>query len=166
MRNRFQILFLTLALVALGQAFWQHGRLPERVAAHFDGAGRANGWTSRNTQTGLHIATLLFMTALFQGLAQLQRRLPKELVNLPHRDFWLAPERAAATHAWVSEAVLAMGCAVMLFFIALFHLIYRANLVDPPRLTNAVWWLTSGLLVVIGAMIATVVARFARKPGR
>lgn len=164
MKNVLQVAFLALVLIALAQAFWQHDRLPERVAAHFDGAGRANGWMSRGTHTGLQVATILFMTALFQGIALLQPRLPKQYVNLPHRDFWLAPERAAATHARVSGAVLAIGCAVILFFIVLFHLVYQANLASPPRLPGTIWWLTAGLVTVTGANIAALVTHFARKP--
>jgi uncharacterized membrane protein len=159
-----QVVFLALVLTALTQVFWQHGHLPERVAAHFDGAGRANGWVARGTHTGLHVATILFMTVLFQGIALLPARLPREYVNLPHRDYWLAPERAAATHAWVAGMVLTLGCTVMLFFISLFRLVYLANLTDPPQLTGAVWWFAAGLLAMTGTVVAALVSRFARRP--
>jgi uncharacterized membrane protein len=159
-----QILFLALALTALGQAVWQHGHMPDRVAAHFNGSGQPDAWMTRGQQTAWHIVTILFLTAVFEGIALVQPRLPKEYVNSPHRDYWLAPARAATTHAWVSAMVLLMGCAVMLFFLALFHLLYRANLSPQPRLDATVWWLTGSLLVSIAATIIALTRRFSRPP--
>ena len=164
MKRPLQVLFLALVLAALAQVFWQHDRLPERVATHFNAAGQANGWMTRGQHAAWHVITLLFLAGLFQGIAWLQPRLPREYVNLPHREYWLAPERAAATHAWVAGAVLLLGCALMLFFIALFQLIYQANLSTPPRLNLAVWWLTGGLLTVLAGVMIVLLAKFGRKP--
>ncbi len=160
-----QVLFFALVLATLGQAIWQHDRLPDRVAAHFNGSGQPDGWMTRGQQTAWHVVTVLFLTAVFQGIALLQPRLPKEYVNLPHRDYWLAPERAAVTHAWVTGVVLRMGCAVLVFFLALFHLLYRANLSPTPRLDGTVWWLTGALLAAVATTLIAGVLRFRRPPG-
>src|SRR6185369_1501240 len=109
MKSPLQVVFLVLVAAALAQALWQHDRLPEKVAAHFNGAGRPDGWLSRGLHTAWHIGTILFLAALFQGMALLPARLPKEYINLPHRDHWLAPERAATTLAWITGTVLLMG---------------------------------------------------------
>lgn len=162
MKSRLQIAFFALVLATIAQAVWQHDRLPEKVASHFDGSGAPNGWMSRDTHTMLHVATVLFMAALFQGIVALNARLPKEYVNIPRRDYWLAPERAATTHAWLAEMVLALGCAVLLFFMALFRLIYRANLVPDPQLDLAIWYYTIALLVAVAVLIAVTLKRFGR----
>jgi uncharacterized membrane protein len=159
-----QIVFLALLTIAIGSAFWQHTHLPERVATHFNASGQANGWLARGTHTGLQIATLLFMTAVFQGIAALNRRLPKELINLPRRDYWLAPARAAATHEVITRFVLQLGCVVLAFFIALFHFVYRANFTSPPRLDLQIWWATGFLFAAAAIIVVRLVLRFARKP--
>lgn len=164
MKGPLQVLFLALVLAALTQVIWQYDGLPGKVATHFNATGQANGWMTRGQHTAWHVVTLLFLAGLFQGIAWLQPRLPREYVNLPHREYWLAPERAAATHAWVVGAVRLLGCAIMLFFIALFQLIYQANLSTPPRLSLAVWWLTGGLLAVLAGVLIVLLARFGRKP--
>lgn len=166
MPRSLQLLFFALLAIALGSTLWQHAHLPERVAAHFDATGRANGWLSREAHTALHGATLLFMTALFQGLAALNRRLPKELINLPHRDYWLAPERAAATHDAITATTLQLGCAVFTFFIVLFHFVYRANFVSPPQLDLRIWWTTGTLLIAVFAILARLLLRFRRPVGQ
>jgi len=159
-----QIVFFVLVLTAVGQALWQHDRLPPKVAAHFGTSGRADGWLARDTQTTWHIATVLFLAAIIQGVALVHARLPKEYINLPQRDYWLAPERAAATRDWITGAVLFIGCGLLVFFLVLFHLVYRANLDPTPRLSGAVWWLTGGLLGLIAGVTTTLLVKFRRKP--
>ncbi len=164
MKTRLQVVFALLVLAALGQALWQHGHLPATVATHFNGSGQANGWVSRGAHTALHLLTVLFIAALIQGIVTLAPRLPKELINIPHRDYWLAPERAAQVHAWIGGWVLFMGCALMGFFIGLFDLVYRANFMTPSRLDRGVWIYAAGLLVATATMVTALITRFTRKP--
>jgi uncharacterized membrane protein len=163
-KHSLQAVFFILVLLALSQAAWQHSRLPARVAIHFNAAGRPDGWAPREVQTTLHVGTILFMAALIEGLALIQARLPAKLINLPHRDYWLAAERAEATRAWLVGSVLAIGCALLAFFIGLFHLLYLANLAPAPRLTPEVWWLVGGLVGVVLASLGRLLARFGRRP--
>jgi len=163
-KQALQVAFFALVLTALAQALWQHGRMPDRVALHFNGSGWADGWGARRTHTALQIGTVLFLAAVIQGITLVHARLPKEFVNLPHRDLWLAPERAAASREWIAGAVLLIGCALLGFFIGLFHLVYRANLVPAPQLSGAVWWLAGGLAALVTVVIAALLVKFGRKP--
>jgi len=158
------VLFLLLALAVIAQAFWQHDHLPERVATHFNAAGQADGWMTRNNQTKAHIGLVFFIAAMIEGLARFSPRLPDGLVNLPHRDHWLAPERRAATHAWLAGLIRLIGCVLMLFFLALFHLVYRANLGGTPMLPAPAGLLVGALLATIGLLLAGGFLRFARPP--
>lgn len=159
-----QAAFLALVLAAWGQAVWQHGHLPPRVASHFNAAGKANGWMTRDAQLGWQVGTVTLIAVLLQGIVLLQPRLPRELVNVPNRDFWLSPERRAATDAWVSGVVLSIGCLVLLFFMALFHLVYQANLTPTPQLPAGLHPLSLLLLLASTGIIAATILRFARKP--
>lgn len=69
------------------------GALPQRVATHFGAGGAANGWMPRNgcTWTMLVVRTVLPLL-LFGALRQLPM-CAERYVNLPHRDYWLAPGR-------------------------------------------------------------------------
>lgn len=164
MKHPLQVVFLGLALLALGQAAWQHARLPDRVAIHFNATRRADAWAPRNAQTVLHVLTILFMAALTEGAVLFQARLPTRYVNLPHREYWLAPERAEASRTWLVGSGLAIGCALMIFFMGLFHLLYLANLSPVPRLTPEVWWLVGGLVIVIFASLVRLLTRFGPPP--
>ena len=88
-------LSIVLAVLAGGAiAAWYWPALPERVASHFDGAGRPNGWSSKESFVGLMLGMTVFHAALFLGIEQLVRRAPAKWINLPHKEEWLAPARA------------------------------------------------------------------------
>ena len=164
MQRGLQVIFLVLVLGAVAQGLWQHAHLPARVASHFDGAGRANGWMSRDAMLGWQLGTVLFIAALFEGIVALQPLLPAEFVNLPHRDYWLAPERRAATDAWISSLLRATGGLLMVFFMALFHSVYRVNLTGDRILTPNPGWLAAAVTLSVIVVIVATLARFARKP--
>ena len=164
MKRAPHVLFLVLVLAALAQGVWQHAYLPERVVSHFDGAGRANGWMSRDALLGWQLGTVLFIAALFEGIVALQPLLPAEFVNLPHRDYWLAPERRAATDAWISSLLRGTGCLLMVFFMALFHSVYRVNLTGDRILKPNPGWLAAAMTVSVLIVAVGTLARFARKP--
>ena len=157
------VAMLALVLLSLVQAAWQHGRLPATVASHFDGSGKVNGWMPRGTQTAWHLGTVLFMAAMFEGLVRLIARIPDEYINIPHRDYWLAPARRSATVARLGTLVRLTGCVVLLFFVGLFHQVYRVN-TGGSDITPAIALLSGVMLVVVLAILGATLFRFSRPP--
>ena len=96
MRRFFLPLFFALAIAVTATILATSGNLPERIASHFANGGAANGWMSRDAYVVivLAMATLLplFIVAM---MARLPRMNPRR-IRLPHRDYWLAPERRDA----------------------------------------------------------------------
>ncbi len=69
------IALLWFAPVALGIRYWQiWDRLPIRMASHFDAAGRANGWMTRDAARYFDLAFLLFLAATFSVVLYLVQR--------------------------------------------------------------------------------------------
>lgn len=70
--------------------------LPDRVPMHFDGAGNADSWGSRTE--ALVLWTVLGVVILGGGalLARYATGGDGTWLNLPHKDYWLAPERREA----------------------------------------------------------------------
>ncbi len=135
MRRILQWALAALVAAALAQAIWQQGHLPARVATHFDFSGRPNGWMSREVHLKYQTGLVVGLAAVMVGLGWLIPKLPGDLVNVPHRDRWLAPERREATYAWLANLLLVTACFLEAFFMALFNAMYRANLSPERRLT-------------------------------
>ncbi len=158
-------LVLTLALlaIALGHGGYYYPQLPKTVASHFDVVGRADGWSSKESLMVEHAATLLGSAAVFLSLGWLLRLVPRSMVSLPNKDYWLADDRKAATYATLNHQLLWFGCATLAFLLILFHLTVRANLDGPPELRGC-WWLLGCYLGFVAIWCVACIRRFARLP--
>ena len=121
-------LFLFVLLFAAGAASILHfaEELPELVAVHFDAAGRANGFMTRTgCRDFMLVSTLGIPLLIVLATTLLPRALPVSLINLPHRDYWLAP-------VFLSEQGLWFGCILVLFLAVVDGMLVKANAVSPP----------------------------------
>jgi uncharacterized membrane protein len=153
--------FFLLVLVAAGAFVWLTSvDLPPVVASHFGPGGAANGFMDKNTYTVLMLALVVGVPALVASSAQLVRVLPPQLINLPNRQYWLAPERRAATLEALASLTLRFAVALAVFLCFVHWLVIRANAVQPPRLPET--WLFVGLAVFGAATLAWLVMLFRR----
>ena len=139
-------------------------QLPERVAIHFGALGRANGWTGRD-QAAMFFEALTVVPVIFLVLATAMHVLPAGLFNLPHRDYWLAPERREETVATVSRQLIWMACLMTLFLAGIFWLTVIANRLAPPRLPMD--WFVLLLIAFLGSTAVwtiLLIARFSKIP--
>jgi uncharacterized membrane protein len=140
-------------------------QLPERVATHFGTDGAANGWMTRagHVQFTLAMGTALpaFILAIFAFI----RHSAGWGLNIPHKDYWLAPERKEQTFAFIRRQGIWFAAILIGFFTAIHHAILAANTHTPPALSLAdVGWFGSAYLVAMIAWIAIFLGRFFRKP--
>jgi hypothetical protein len=111
--------------------------LPARVASHFAGDGRPNGWQSlasyRVWMLAFGVLMPLFVTAT---IAWLPRRFPR-LVNVPHKDYWLEPARRHATLRAHATFGYGVGILAALFALGMHFAVVDANATAPPALPTA-----------------------------
>ena len=133
------ILTVLLATVVL-QTLYYYPQLPSTVASHFSSGGRPNGWSSKEGFFGIYLGVFALLLSTFLGLPVLLRRISPAWINLPNRDYWLAPERRDRTVAILGSEMLWFGNATIAFMIAVFELAIRANLPESVRLSEPVMW--------------------------
>lgn len=157
-------LFLTISpIVAAAHVGWYYAELPGRMASHFGPGGDANGWMSRSAFVGGYVGLIAAMAILYNGLTWVLPRLPASMINLPRRDYWLAPERRQRTLEDLGRQLARIGVAMVLFLMVVFHLCLRANLDGTFRLNPAVMILPlATFLATLALWLGQLVWRYAR----
>jgi tRNA A-37 threonylcarbamoyl transferase component Bud32/thioredoxin-like negative regulator of GroEL len=136
-------------------------QLPERPAVHFGFAGKPDRWMSRSGYLGWGAVFPLFFVGLFWLVSQFAKWCPA-LVNIPRKDYWLAPERCAQTATFLFRRLLWLASIETVFFGALHGLVVAANRQTPPQLPLAplTIWIIAFFLVIL-MWIVTLMARLA-----
>ena len=142
---------LILAVLA-GVVVTTSAALPDTMASHFGADGIANGFSTRDRYTTMMVLVVVVLPAVVGLLPAFLGRVASGLLNIPHREYWLAPQRRASTLAFLSLhgawfAVLLAG------FLTYVHwLVVRANLAQPAILPQ------SGMVPVLAVfLLATMV---------
>jgi hypothetical protein len=120
--------------------------LPPVMASHFDARGKPDGFQSRTSFFVTCALLQLGRLALFAALPWLMRRMPTRLLNLPHREHWLAPERKAQSITRAATLLDAFALATLALMAATFELALRANLRGGPLESSAMWLLLAAYL--------------------
>ena len=136
------------------------GQLPATVASHFGGHG-ANGWMARN----VYLLWMLGLSVLVPGLlvvliAVLPRIVPR-LVDLPHKDYWMADARRGETISSLFAFACCLAALMTVFAAGLHYVILNANATTLPALSASLLAALVALLLV-GAVTWTgaLYARF------
>lgn len=105
----------------------------------------------------------LGLPLLFLTISLFLRFVPVNLVNIPHRDYWLAPERRDATYAFMSRQLLWLSCMLVCFIAAMHWLTVLANNSMPVRMpTNEFLMALGGFLVAMTVWIFALLRHFRR----
>lgn len=156
----------TWMLGALYTAFvlsliWSASILPLRVATHFNLAGQPDGWLSRSEHLACMFAFGSGFPAFLIGICWSIRFLPAGLINIPHREFWLAPARRAESNAFVFRHSIVLANLALGFVIGLHWIVVWSNQRQPAQLPLLWGCLVSGLfLVAVGGWILILGRRF------
>lgn len=138
---------------------WTSRDLPPVVASHFSLSGVADGFTPRGAYTATMIAFVVLIPMLPAILPGALARNGAGL-NIPHREYWLAPERRAATLAFVRGHGLWLAGALALFLGYAHGLTVHANAQEPPALSPG--GIYTGLALFLGGVVAWLGVLFAR----
>jgi len=154
------VLFL-LAAVAAAQMVHYYPLLPESIAVHFGSSGEPNGWSDKTEFVLTFGATELFIVLLGVASGLLLGKTPASLVNIPNREYWLAPERRRETVAFLSNQVVWIEAATLAFLIAIAQLVFKENLGDaPPRLSGDFWYIFAAFVGATVWFCVKILLRF------
>jgi uncharacterized protein DUF1648 len=147
------IVLTTLAAIY----FWSiYSQLPDVVASHFNARGVANGWQSKSVFFAFFAGAVAIAAFLTFGIPAIFSKIPAKLINLPHKEYWLAPERKAESLAVLNRSFAWFGCAVLAVVTTAVNYAIGRNL--HPELH----WDTLLLLCVLGGFLVFAISSSVR----
>lgn len=158
-------IFIFLLIVSALQCAYYYPRLPGTVASHFDRAGYPNDWSSKALFFGIILAMTAMNAFVFLLMPRWFPRFSQDRMNLPHKNYWLAPERAEETHLYIQHQMLWFGVATTVLMIGVTQLAIEANLSTQPTLAPDAFWMLMAYFGYVVIWLARFFTHFLAKPG-
>jgi uncharacterized membrane protein len=131
-----KIVYFLMVVAGLFQWVRFYPLLPERMASHFSYDGTPNAWQPKDA---FFLLMLLVVGLTFVGAFLMPRfiaALPDKRINLPHKDYWLAPVRRKETFRFIAAQMAWSGCTLLFVLLFATFLAIRANLSPDGRFDN------------------------------
>ncbi|HVA95104.1 MAG TPA: hypothetical protein VNI36_09420 [Candidatus Dormibacteraeota bacterium] len=153
-------LFFAIFTAGILQCVHDLPLLPNRLASHFAASGMANGWMTKSQFFITYIVVILPSIALEFWMPSRITKKSGAGLNLPNKEYWLAPERRTETLAYFKGFFSWYGCAFLLLEVFAMGMALRANFAVPARLP--VIPIASAIVAFVVFNIAGVIAMYRR----
>jgi uncharacterized membrane protein len=145
-------IFAAIVAVALAQSIYNFPLLPDRLASHFNASGIPNGWMPKPAFFAIY-AVMILIAAIVEFFVPLSiANTSSARINLPHKDYWLAPAQREGTMAYFKKSFAWFGCALLLLEVLAMGLAIQANFNSPPQLPAIPM-----MALVVGFVLYTIV---------
>jgi len=114
--------------------------LPSEVAIHFVRNGIPDSWAPRETNAIIFLVIQLPLFILFYSASILPLKIPPKLLSLPNKNYWLKEENISRIKPKLTSLMLEFGCALFCFLLGTGLLTLEANLADPVRLNETLFF--------------------------
>jgi uncharacterized membrane protein len=122
-----KIIFLFSAFIFLILQIAYYEYLPDTIATHFTANGVPNGWMPKTASLIISFIAEAIILFVFLIVEYLLKIVPPEMINVPHKDYWLTPENKGTLLRIITSHIYVIGIATNLFFVFLFYEMYRFN---------------------------------------
>jgi uncharacterized membrane protein len=154
------LIVAALAAAAYIYVFVTSASLPDVAATHFNVHGEPNALSSRNSYRGFMAFLILVIPLMLAGLPILFARRWPQLLNIPNRNYWLAPERIDDTMSALGARTALLAAATIGLQCFVHRLVLAANAADRPELDQRT--LLIGLGIFAAFMIGWIVSLYRR----
>ena len=160
-----KLVFLLLVLYAAVHFSSVYPQLPSVVASHFDGRGTPNGWQTKQAFFTVFVGVTVLCVLVGFGLASIIGVLPIQLINLPNKLYWLAPEHRENTLESLKAYFGWFACGIYVVLIVAFNYAAQSNLhPDHPPSVARLWYTLGGFLTFVIAWLVRMLTKFLRPP--
>jgi serine/threonine-protein kinase len=156
-----------LFLAAVGFAVYVTMTLPQlplQVATHFGLNGEPDGWMTRSGYGVFILCFGLGLPLFTSAMGFVSRFLPAWTINIPNKEYWLAPERRPLVDLYVLQHLLWMGLLELGLVGGLHHLTMVANRSVPVHMPGRGLAIVMGTFFVLLAIWSVSLIAHFRKP--
>jgi serine/threonine-protein kinase len=126
-----RVFFIVVVLFCIFETMRLWTISPEQMAAHFNVEGNPDRFVPKAQFFWFQVQTLLIVIGLSIPLQLLFLFIPVNLINMPNREYWLAPERHAEIRERLSSFASILFGLILLLVHVVFELAVSANLQQP-----------------------------------
>ncbi len=161
---RFGRIFYVIVLLVCALEFARLWNItPAQMAAHFNIQGNPDRFASKTEFFWDQLQTLLTVVGVSLLPQLVFLVMPMQLINLPNREYWLAPERREETLSRLSSFAAIVFGIILLVIQAAFELSAYANLHAPVRFNaQSMLMIMVASFVVIGFLLFCLIVSFRR----
>lgn len=156
------LIVLLCTLFVSAEYFYYYAELPDKMASRFDAQGQPIGFMAKDRFIGFMAGTWILLLVVLALPMAFVSRMPDSLLNLPHKEYWLAPERSESTRNRLGSCMNWISASTFLFMAYMFHGVLLANLPPHPPLTA--WAALVVYLAFIFLLVGFLMWRFWRVP--
>jgi hypothetical protein len=119
----------------------------------------------RTTYLRLFTALLVGLPLFIVFVSSVTSVLPVRFINLPNREYWLAPERQAETLFYLRNQGIRFGIILTLFLCFVHWLVVEANAHSPALFPESLFFIgMAAFLVGLVILLGGFTAHFQRRP--
>lgn len=150
-----------LAVIAALFVIFTSAELPALVGSHFNFKGEADDWMTRGNYVALMVVFVLVYPALMTlAFTWFPAKFPR-LINIPQRDYWLAPERRDESLGFLAFHGCWFSCMLLLLLIGVHYAIVVSHRTQPPTLPLPLFFsMLGGFGVALIVWTVKLVRRF------
>jgi uncharacterized membrane protein len=160
-----KLLFALLVLYAAVHFSYLYPQLPSVMASHFNARGAANGRQTKQAFFGVFAMVGVLAMVVGFVIPKIIFVLPVQLINLPNKSYWLAPENRNETTEFLGAYFAWFGCALYLILIVTFDYAIQFNLhPENPPSSARMWYALAGFALFSVVSTILLLAKFLRPP--
>lgn len=162
--KKMHIFFSIVFFTGIIELLYFYPLLPDRMAVHFNASGNADGWGTKD-HFFLTIETLFsLLVVLFLALPLVLYRTPNSLINLPHKDYWLTPDRREHTIGRLVNQLLFVGAMTLLLMDGILYMCFQANFSVKSMIHPEWLWTMIACFIAINIICTISLIRSFRRP--
>jgi uncharacterized membrane protein len=132
------IVVAALGAACAAHALYYYPQLPDRIALRYTAAGQADEWIGKKSFLALYLGAAGFIALVAPCLGLGLSRLPDSLINIPNKEYWLAPQRRRQAFDLIAQFLCWLAAATLALVLDLCNQLIQAQLGGTAALDHPV----------------------------